>query len=305
MGSVHESVMPREVLDHLHAQQAGKYLDCTLGGAGHTRLILEQNQDNQVYAIDRDPLAVKRARALEAEFPNRFFVEQASFAEVDQVYDVKFDGILADFGISSDQLLVGRGFSFNDETSLDMRMDTTQGMSAAELIDVSSKSDLVRIFKRGGVKGDLNAIANSVMRHRPFTTAKSLADAVDLAVRKSTNSQKKIHPATLVFQAIRIEVNQEFQQIESFLDASRQLIVSGGRLVVISFHSLEDQLVTKRFRKWSTSDTKPALWAGPQGKQQAAVLGKLITKSAVKPSEAEVLENSRSRSAKLRSFIFN
>ncbi len=302
--SVHLSVMPKEVLDCLQAELAGKYLDCTLGGAGHTRLILEANYQNIVYAGDRDPLAIDRASDILAQFPNRFHPVKSSFSELPVVFKTqKFDGILADLGISSDQLLTGRGFSFKDQDSLDMRMDPTSGQTAHDLVNTYSQKELMTVLRVGGVTQSVMQIAAAIVKARPIENAEQLARVINSAAK--FNPKKKINPATLAFQAIRIEVNDELGEIKRLLEVLPQIASAGCRLVIISFHSIEDQLVARAMRNWANPPQKPALWGGTGNAQQARPLGQLVTKKALTPSEDEIAINPRSRSAKLRNFIFH
>ncbi len=302
--SIHLSVMPKEVIDCLQCQLPGKYLDCTLGGAGHSRLILQANPANLVSAGDRDPVAVERSSEVSEQFPNRFFPTKASFSELGVVFrNEKFDGILADLGISSDQLLTGRGFSFKDQDSLDMRMDPSAGLTAHDVVNTYSQKELMNILRVGGVTQSVMQISDAIIKARPIENAEQLARVINSAAKY--NPKKKINPATLAFQAIRIEVNDELGEIKRLLEILPQIATAGCRLVIISFHSIEDQLVARAMRNWANPPQKPALWGGTGNAEQVKPLGQLVTKKALTPSEEEIAINPRSRSAKLRNFIFH
>ena len=301
--SVHKSVLLDESLQYLQANKQGRYLDCTLGGGGHTRAILQANQNNIVYGTDRDVAAIERSKSMATDFPDRFVAKHASFSDVALVLaGEKFDGIIADLGISSDQLLSGRGFSFKDENSLDMRMNTTEGITAGELVNNFSLKDLLRVLRRGGVKQQAMKIAHAIIDGRPYASARQLADQINAVARMKNG--KKTNPATVTFQAIRIEVNQELRQIEELLEQLPKLAAKNARVVILCFHSLEDKLVARQFRSWSRRDSTPALWAGEKKQNTPEPLGRIVTAKAVLPSDDEVELNPRARSARLRSFYF-
>lgn len=302
--SVHKSVMTKEVIEMLSAAQGGLFLDCTLGGAGHTKAILDANSSNKVWAIDRDEQAVNRAKHKLADYEDRLSIWHSDFAALRSIVsDQSFDGILADLGISSDQLEPGRGFSFKDSESFDMRMDTSEGQSAAELINRIDERRLFKVLKKGGVGAEASLYTKLIVKHRPFKSAKDLADTLNKFARGKGGAKSK-NPVTTLFQAIRIEVNQEFEQIESLLElipsiASRD----GGRVVIICFHSLEDKVVTSTLRGWAQGDNNQKQFLQNFAPRQS--LGRLLTKKATLPSESEVLSNPRARSARLRAFEFN
>ena len=298
--SVHIPVMLAEVLEGLNATKGGRFLDCTLGGGGHTRAILDSNPSNQVYAIDRDVVAVERAeKELEKEISTgRLVVKHSAFSGLEFCEGLgEFDGVLADLGISSDQLGDKRGFSFNDTGALDMRMDMTATRSAKEVVNETSEQELYAILKKGGVGVEARAVAHEIVKARPLTTTAELASAVHRGATGKTN--KGFDSATVTFQAIRIEVNQELNEIKRLLGIVPSLLKVAGRLVVISFHSLEDKIVAKQMRDWTSPSSAPANWPGLKSVKP---LGKLLTKKALFPSEEEIARNSRSRSARLRIF---
>jgi 16S rRNA (cytosine1402-N4)-methyltransferase len=300
--SIHVSVLCKEVVEALLAEKGGHFLDCTLGGAGHSRAILDANPQNTLVAIDRDARAVIRANRSLEKYEGRVQIMHSSFSEIkDVLLGQKFDGVLADLGTSMDQLKENRGFSFNDEVTLDMRMDEGQELSALHIVNKLAERDLLRILKIGGVGREANAAARAIIKARPIETTKELATVVSSAIR-GMRADKKGNPATVVFQAIRIAVNNEYEEIEALMQAVPHLIRPSGRFAVIAFHSLEDKLVTNRMRAWESQDTYPALWRGPRGEVPA--LGKLLTKKAVLASEDEMQANPSSRSARLRVFSF-
>lgn len=301
--SRHISVMPEEVLSGLAAHSGGDYIDCTLGGAGHSERILEANPKNTVLGCDRDSRALQRASHKLARFGDRFTSAKASFSELAEVCGGrKFDGLLADLGLSTDQLYEERGFSFRDQSSLDMRMDESSPLSANEVVNQYSEKDLLRVLKVGGVGVGANAVAKAIVRSRPITTTTKLSEIV-ASVLAGRFANKKTHPATVVFQSIRIEVNQEIQEINSLLDSMPKLLRSNGRAAVISFHSGEDKLIARTFRKWAGSQEAPAWWMGDRSGTSLRI-GHMLQNEAQTPSQEEVATNPASRSARLRVFIF-
>lgn len=298
--SVHVSVMPSETLEALEAAVGGAFLDCTGGGGGHSIKILDANVKNTVVVCDRDPQAISRLQTLATRYPNRMEIVHARFSELtSRLSGKEFDGMLADLGFSTDQLRGDRGFSFAD-SNLDMRM-SAEGDTAADLINNLEVKDLIRIFKIGGMGNEARIAAHAIVRARPFTSATKFSEVVDEAFRGRLRD-KSSRPSTIVFQALRIAVNNEFEEIERLLDAAPKLLRAGGRLVVISFHSLEDKLVAKRLRSWEQGDTAPAWYPGARTKSS---LGRVTTKKAVLPTDDEVQSNNPSRSARLRAFKFN
>lgn len=288
-----------EVIDYCNAVQGGSFLDCTLGGGGHTRALLEANTSNRVVAADRDGSAVVRGSSSLAHFGDRITIMQASFSElVNQLQHEKFHAVLADLGISSDQLADGRGFSFEDSGELDMRMDERQKLCAGDLVNNLSEQELFVLFKQGGVGREARALARRIIKIRPI---KSTAELTTL-VRSVVPKQKRTDPATIAFQALRMAVNHEREELVKLLDIVPSLVIPGGRLVAISFHSIEDQLVTKAMRGWQQPESEPALWGGPPSTVKS--LGTLLTRKAVVPSQAEIDQNPRSRSARMRVFEF-
>ena len=261
----------------MRAEQKGHFLDCTFGGGGHTQALLEAHPETSVVACDRDPQAIARGRTLEQHYAGRLTLSNLRFSELQaELEGQQFDAILADLGMSTDHLRSGRGFSFADEM-LDMRMDTSTDLTAAEIVNSYSSSALRSVLRRGGVGKEAGAIASVIVKNRPITSAKMLADLVDAAT--PFYARKNTHPATVVFQALRIEVNQEFAEIEALLDSCFTLSKPWSRFVFISFHSLEDKLVTRTLRKFGQRNSQPALLAQEHSTTQAD--GKLITSHAI------------------------
>jgi 16S rRNA (cytosine1402-N4)-methyltransferase len=301
--SRHVSVMLEEVLSGLEAAKGGDFLDCTLGGAGHTEGILEANPKNTVLGCDRDQRALDRASKRLERFGQRVSFTKASFSELtSRCAGRKFDGMMADLGVSTDQLFEERGFSFRDASALDMRMDESSELSAEEVINSYSESDLLRVLKVGGVGPSARAVVRAIMKARPIKSTSKLAEIVGTAAF-NRNSKKKVHPATVVFQSIRMEVNQEVPEINSLLEQMPGLLKPAGRCAVICFHSGEDKLIARTFRRWAGSEEAPAWWAGDR-QPSSARLGRLLQNEAQTPAEKEIEINSASRSARLRVFIF-
>lgn len=299
--SVHVPVLAREVLEGLQAERGGTFLDCTFGGGGHTRLILEAHPNAVVIACDRDRHAIERGAQLKQKYSNRLQLHHSRFSRISsEVANQKISGILVDLGISTDQLRGGRGFSFNDVTPLDMRMDDTSELSAYQIVNELGEHDLFKVLKEGGVGREARAVASAIVRAQPIQTGKQLGDLVSSVSRHFGGGGS--HPATVVFQAIRMAVNDELDEIRILLSEVSKVASHGCRLVIISFHSLEDLEVTKTLRRWTAGDTTPALLAGPKRGIQS--LGKLLTKRAIVPSDEEMESNPASRSARLRIFEF-
>ncbi len=296
--SVHIPVLLSESREFLRASEGGSFLDCTLGGAGHTQALLDASSEVTVAAFDRDPKALARAEAFLTEYGDRVEVAQAAFSELAQRCQGRtFRGMLADLGVSTDQIREERGFAFQD-SSLDMRMDPTSGVSARVLLNGATEQELYVIFKKGGVGNEARKVAREIVAQRPIESADQLAK---LVVRCGGAKDKKTHPATVVFQALRIAVNHEFEEIDALMQAAPSLVEKGGRLVVISFHSLEDKAVTRVMREWDSGGSAPANYPGAVRHERK---GRLLTKKAVFPTEQEIERNPSARSARMRVFEF-
>lgn len=295
----HYPVMLKEAVEILSPVDGLEYLDCTFGGGGHTRAILE-SANCRLTAIDRDPAAISRAEEVKKEFPDRFKFVSANFSEICNLQtDGGYAGIFFDFGVSSFQLDQSeRGFSFMRDGALDMRMNPSAGYTALELIESLSEYELGKILREYGEEPRFMKIARAVKAAadaRAISTTRELAEVVAKAAPASP--REKIHPATRTFQALRIAVNDELGEIERALPAAFELLAKGGVLAAISFHSLEDRIVKKFFKKVAGL---------PQDRfdhsfvQDRVKLATLITRKPILPSDAEISENPRSRSAKLR-----
>ena len=303
--SEHVPVLLDEVLDLLAPVSGGRYIDATFGGGGHTRAILERSApDGRVLALDADPEAIERARDLAALQHGRLSVAHGNFRAIRELATAKgferVDGVLMDLGLSSFQLNhADRGFSFQRPGRLDMRFDTTSGISAADIVNEWPEQDLAAVIFEYGEEPRSRAIARAVVRQRalePITSTDRLASIVESAL--GGRRGKAIHPATRTFQALRIAVNSELDSLRSGLNGAIELLAAGGRIAVISFHSLEDRIVKTLFRLESTDCICP-----PQ--TPVCVCGhkarlRLVTRKAVKPSADEERSNPRSRSARLR-----
>lgn len=300
MATRHVSVMKNEVVRWVNAERGGYFLDCTLGGAGHAEAILEANPENRLVGLDRDLRALDRARVRLSQFGDRVELIHTAFSGAGEVLQGRtFDGVIADLGLSTDQLFEGRGFSFRDEVKLDMRMDETQPISADQVVNQIAEKELSKLLRDGGVGVDSRRYARIIASNRPFETAKQLADLIERS--SSYRDREGGHPATVVFQAIRMFVNREVEEIVGLLESIPVLVNPGGRLAVIAFHSTEDQIVTKVLRRWSQGDTRPARL---RDGTETPALGILLTKKAMVPTEDEVRSNPSARSARLRVFEF-
>ncbi|MGB3694629.1 MAG: 16S rRNA (cytosine(1402)-N(4))-methyltransferase RsmH [Spirulinaceae cyanobacterium] len=276
---MHIPVLPQELIAGLNIIPGGHYLDATLGRGGHSKLILQAAPEVKLTAIDRDEEAIKASSNNLAAYEKQLNYWQGNFAKYNPG-SLLFDGIIADLGVSSAQFdIPERGFSFRHEAALDMRMDRNQSLTAAEIINHWQEKALADTFYQYGEERKSRRIARRIVEQRPFQTTTELAKAIASTVPKKYR-YGRIHPATRVFQALRIAVNQELQSLETFLDNAPSWLKPNGRIGVISFHSLEDRLVKHRFRD------SPQL--------------QVITKKPIIPQPEEIEQNPRSRSAKLR-----
>jgi 16S rRNA (cytosine1402-N4)-methyltransferase len=296
--------MVAEVLAALNPRPGGRYADGTIGGAGHAAAILAASSPTGwLSGCDRDGAAVKAARErLAAGFDGRFEIRRGNFAELaDWVPAVSCDGVLLDLGVSSPQLdAAGRGFSFQHDGPLDMRMDDRQKLTAAELVNDLDAEVLAGIFWEFGGEHDSRRFARAVVRdraHRKFETTRQLADLIErLAPRRGSRA----HPATKIFQALRIAVNDELGSLGCGLETAFKLLKPGGRLAVITFHSLEDRAVKKFGRERERDYTSSGPVDVPAQRQPCAPTMQWVSRKAVLPGAAELDENPRARSAQLR-----
>ncbi|WNC72962.1 16S rRNA (cytosine(1402)-N(4))-methyltransferase RsmH [Thalassotalea psychrophila] len=300
----HISVLLQESVDGLAIKPDGTYIDCTFGRGGHSGLILNTLGDNgRLIAVDRDPSAIESAQRF-ADDP-RFSIVHNGFsnlADIANDLDItdKVDGILLDLGVSSPQLDdASRGFSFMKDGPLDMRMDTTKGQTASEWLMHADVEDITWVLRTFGEEKHAWRIANAIVDAREeeeLTTTSQLAKIIKVA---APQREIKKHPATRSFQAIRMYINSELEQIENVLVAALDVLQEGGRLVVISFHSLEDRLVKQFMKKHSTGKKVPRGMPIPEVEIQKGKKLALVGKK-LKPSKTEVSDNVRSRSSVLR-----
>jgi 16S rRNA (cytosine1402-N4)-methyltransferase len=296
--------MVAEVLDALKPRPGGRYADGTVGGAGHaTSILTASSPTGWLFGCDRDGVAVEAAKKRLAEkFAGRFEIRRGNFSEIAEWVEVgSCDGVLLDLGVSSPQLdSAERGFSFQNDGPLDMRMDDRQSQRAANLVNNLGAEELAKIFWEFGDERESRRFAKAIVHdraQRKFETTKQLADLIErLAPRRG----KKSHPATKVFQALRIAVNDEIGSLKRGLEASVNILKPGGRLAVITFHSLEDRIV-KEFGREKTRDyTFSGEVDVPELRKPIAPELKWVSRKAILPGEIEMEENPRSRSAQLR-----
>jgi 16S rRNA (cytosine1402-N4)-methyltransferase len=300
----HEPVLEREIVELFASLPAGVVLDATLGGAGHAEAILAAAPQLRLLGVDRDPDARRHSAQRLAPYANRVRIVGASFADLADVARAHVDfvgaqplvGVLMDLGVSSHQLdEPGRGFSWRADAPLDMRMDTTQGETAAELLDRVDEHELVRLLRANGEARFAGAIARSVLARRPRTTGE-LVEAVERAVPPS--ARRRGHVATRVFQALRVAVNGEAEQLSGGLEAALDLLAVGGVLAVISYHSGEDRVVKSVLHEASTGGCHCPVELGCVCGAVPRV--SLRKASAILADATEVARNPRARSARLR-----
>lgn len=298
----HVPVLYREVQETFKDIKEGTIIDCTMGYAGHSSLILETNLNIKLIGIDQDQTAIDFSTSRLEPFKDRVSIKKGRFSEMSaEVFsednDVK--GLLADIGVSSLQLdEKDRGFSFESD-NLDMRMDPSRDFNAADVVNTYDQKELERILFDYGEVRNAKHIASEIIQARPFTSAKELSNVI----RPFAPRGKKIHPSTLVFQAIRIEVNNELGELEGLLNSIEKSDLKDARIAIISFHSLEDRMVKQRFKKWSQSCICSAeAMRCTCGNDHA--LGKMVARKPYEAKSDEVKENARSRSAKMRVFQF-
>ena len=305
MEFAHVSVMFREVIDSLNIKENGIYADGTLGGGGHTGGILSSCNHVRVVGIDRDTDAICAAKKRLHEFGDRFIAVHSNFSDVKQVMSELeiggIDGAVLDLGVSSYQLdEASRGFSYIHDAPLDMRMNRLEGISAAEVINTYSPEKLTEIFYSYGEEKWSKRIAEFICEQRakkPFETTGELVDIIEKAIPKAARADGG-HPAKRVFQAVRIEVNGELRILEGALRDFTELLNPGGRLAVITFHSLEDRIVKNTFKDLCTDCICPKEF--PVCVCNHRAVARPVSRKPVLPSQKELEENSRSRSAKLR-----
>ena len=300
---VHKPVMLGEVLAALGPRPGGSYADGTVGGGGHAAAILAASSPNGwLYACDRDGAAVEAARQRLAEFAGRFELRQGNYAALAEwVPAGSCDGVLLDLGVSSPQLDVAeRGFSFQQPGPLDMRMDRGQALTAAELVNTAAEEELARIFWQFGGERQARRFARVLVQERGRRRFEGTRELAELLERLAPRHGRKAHPATKVFQALRIAVNDEIGSLEKGLSGALKLLKPGGRLAVLTFHSLEDRVVKDFGRERAREYWFPGTVDVPELRTPRVPELRVLTRKAMAPSQAELAENPRSRSAQLR-----
>jgi 16S rRNA (cytosine1402-N4)-methyltransferase len=296
----HVPVLFNETLDAFSDIKEGYIIDCTTGFGGHTQGLLEQNETVNLICNDQDDEALAFCSKRLEPFSSRVTFNKGNFEHVlDNFKEYDIRGILADIGVSSLQLdKLDRGFGFESET-LDMRMNQNQSLDASIVVNTYSQSELERVFKECGEVREYKKVASLIVNNRPFTSAKEIATLLSRKMSKG-----KIHPATLPFQGIRIEVNDELGVLTRLFDSLEAAKLKNCIVAIISFHSLEDRIVKNYFKKWTKSCIcPPEAFRCECGNDHA--LGKVITKKPIVPTKEEIKQNPRSRSSKLRIFKFD
>jgi 16S rRNA (cytosine1402-N4)-methyltransferase len=281
---MHVPVMLREVMEYLAVRPEGVYLDATAGMGGHAGAIARQLTSGLVLACDRDAESLDRARANTADASSRIRFHKVSFSLVGEAlaaeHITQLDGLLADLGVSRYQLTEGeRGFSLMADGPLDMRMDRSRGRTAADIVNYESEKELADLIFKLGEERRSRKIARAIVRARPIQTTGQLAKLIEGAAPRTG----KLHPATLTFMALRIAVNEEMEELDALLASLPKLVKPGGRVVVVTFMSLEDRKVKQSFQALAKDGR-----------------AKILTRHVVRPTEEEIRENPPSRSAKLR-----
>lgn len=329
--TIHQPVLLTEVVEAFEFKDRDDsnkdlrtLLDCTLGSGGHSEALMKSNEDLFLFGLDRDPTAVNRSRSRLKMFSDRMCLATGDFANFPEILtsaikekDIHvptraegptlpmFNRILADLGISSDQLEdPQRGFSFTKDGPLDMRLDQNTRLTADEIVNHFPVERLEAVFKKGGVGPISRTLAREIFGQRPISGAAQLADLCSAVVLRHWQKNRskplpKKNPATVPFQALRIAVNQELESLRTFLDKAINYLAPGGRLAVISFHSLEDRIVTRKMRYWGRIEQVPRRL--PTTAVETA-RGRLLSKQAIHPNEQEILRNPRARSARMRVF---
>ncbi len=309
--NTHTPVLMKEILSFVPSKKYINVIDATFGGGGYSKTLLENYKINKLYAIDRDPIVKVFSRKLEKKYPNKFFLFNDCFSNIDKLIEnkniktkekLKFDIILFDLGLSSNQLNDSkRGFSFLYDGELDMNMGKSK-ILARDIINKFSEKQLAEIFYNLGNERYAKKIAKNIIKQRKIkviTKTLELVKIIENSVGLANNKKSKINPATKTFQALRIYVNNELNELKIALEKSQKLLLPKGKILIVSFHSLEDKIVKDCFnhlcgKRWRSSRHYPELV------DHGPITFKLITKKPIRPSEMEIINNPRSRSAKLR-----
>jgi 16S rRNA (cytosine1402-N4)-methyltransferase len=305
----HRPVMTEEVVALFTEVPPGMVVDATAGGGGHAEALLGARSDLHVIAVDRDPAAVAAASRTLARFGERATVVQGAFARLGEVVRGRHGatgpedehpivGVLFDLGVSSPQLdRAERGFSYRSDAALDMRMDPSQPTTAADLVNASSEAELARILREYGEERFARRIARRIVDRRPIASTAELAAVITEAIPAATRRSGP-HPARRSFQALRIAVNDELGQLREGLDQALALVAPGGRVAVLSYHSLEDRITKQTFAAWATGGAHPP--GLPTLETARGGVARLLTRRPLRPSAAEVARNPRAESARLR-----
>ena len=297
----HYSVLLHESIDMLEVKEDGKYLDCTLGGGGHSSEILKKLSSGHLYAFDQDDLAIEKASKRLSDISSNYTVYKDNFVNIDRYFEENsLDGIIYDLGVSSFQFdLAERGFSYRFDGPLDMRMNTSDVQTAYDIVNTYSEKELTNIFYMYGEEKFSSSIAKKIVKERvnkPIETTFELVEIIKQS-KPAKELRKAGHPAKQVFQALRIEVNHELDYLKDSLTKALKCLKVGGKIVVITFHSLEDRIVKQIFKDVTTLKLPKGLPFIPEG---YSVNYELINNKVILPSEEELEENNRSHSAKLR-----
>lgn len=300
----HYSVLLNESIDALNIKNDGLYVDCTLGGGGHSSKILEKIPNGHLYAFDQDEMAIEVARKRLSSIANNFTIINRNFETIKESLEenhiTKVNGIIYDLGVSSFQFdLPERGFSYRFDARLDMRMDLRQDLDAYYIVNNYSEEDLANIFYKYGEDKNSRLIARKIVqirKNKPIETTFELVDVIKNALPAKILRQNS-HPAKQVFQALRIEVNGELAVLEKSLRNALELLDVGGRCVVITFHSLEDRIVKNIFKEYTTLNLPKGLPFIPEGYE---IKYQLVNHHVILPSNEELTINNRSHSAKMR-----
>lgn len=302
---MHQPVLLQEVITHMNIQPDGKYVDCTFGRGGHSKEILKHLGENgRLLALDKDDTAILAAQQKPFVDDPRFSIKKASFSALtapitEKNWQGKINGILMDIGVSSPQLdTPERGFSFTQDGPLDMRMDPTQTLNAADWINTASEKEIASVLKDYGEERFYRRITNAIVKARAEKKITRTLQLAEIVSKAHPKWEKHKHPATRVFQAIRIFINAELEELKKVLEAALDMLAPQGRLLVISFHSLEHRIVKAFIKKYTHSDIPrglPITQAEIQSHLKLKTINGVIT-----PSEQELAENPRARSAALR-----
>ena len=297
----HFPVMLNEVIDISAPKEGGIYLDCTFGGGGYSEEILKFS-NTKVIALDRDKSAILRAEKIKKKYSERFFFYNEKFSNLDKVISKKdnIDHIIFDLGLSTFQLLdMSRGFSFQAKDKIDMNMGLSS-LSAEEVINHYDEKNLKLIIKIFGEEKEASKIVKNIIKARKIKRISTVSELVKIIERsKKKNYKKKINPCTKTFQALRIFVNKEISELIQGIIKATKLIKPGGKIIIVSFHSLEDKIVKFFFNNYSLNKSKPSRYLPEQVNEQL-ILFKKFKKNLIRPSETEILKNPASRSGKLR-----